>query len=299
MALSTPISLTTVRDFFGSSSNNLTALHRGENNVINVAGTYGSSTAGLGSTMESIFGSPYATSGSILSGSAYLNAGNHRPHAFYTYDGVCPSLSSANSAIADNGESINLTDYVGAYRKVNPTAGSISGNYSGTQRYWFNGAPYGYAGFYGGNYAQITANLDAVTVSNYCQLITIQSNPYSNVAGTVTCTFTLSHAGIYTVDTSVTGNAGSNHYFSLSGSGATVKTHTGVTVSGNIDLNAQLSNAFSRLFELHHTDTSATLTLVCGGTGGATFAQIRTNTNYLRSVNTNNTTKYNDMMTQS
>ena len=60
MALSTPISLTTVRDFFGSSSNNLTALHRGENNVINVASTYGSSTAGLGSTMESIFGSGYA-----------------------------------------------------------------------------------------------------------------------------------------------------------------------------------------------------------------------------------------------
>ena len=54
-----------------------------------------------------------------------------------------------------------------------------------------------------------------------------------------------------------------------------------------------------RFFELTHTDTSATLTLTCGGTGGATFAQIRTNTNYLRHVNTNNTTKYNDMMTQS
>ncbi len=37
MALSLPISLTTVRDFFGSSSNNLTALHKGENNVANPA----------------------------------------------------------------------------------------------------------------------------------------------------------------------------------------------------------------------------------------------------------------------
>ena len=298
MALSLPISLTTVRDFFGSSSNNLTALHRGENNVIDVAGTYGSSTTGLGSTMESIFGSGYATSGSIASGSAYLNAGNNRPHAFYTYGGVCPSLSSANSAIADSG-SIDLTDYVGAYRKVNPTAGSISGSYSGTQRYWFSGTPTAYAGFYGGNYAQINGYLGTSDVSNYCQLITVQSNPYSNVAGTVTCTFTLSHAGIYTVDTSVTGNAGSGHYFSLSGTGASLKTHVGVSVSGNITLNAGLPTGYQRFFELTHTDTSATLTLTCGGTGGATFAQIRTNTNYLRHVNTNNTTKYNDMMTQS
>ena len=298
MALSLPISLTTVRDFFGSSSNNLTALHRGENNVINVSGTYGSSTTGLGSTMESIFGSGYATSGSIASGSAYLNAGNNRPHAFYTYGGVCPSLSSANSAIADSG-SIDLTDYVGAYRKVNPTAGSISGSYSGTQRYWFSGTPTAYAGFYGGNYAQINGYLGTSDVSNYCQLITVQSNPYSNVAGTVTCTFTLSHAGIYTVDTSVTGNAGSGHYFSLSGTGASLKTHVGVSVSGNITLNAGLPTGYQRFFELTHTDTSATLTLTCGGTGGATFAQIRTNTNYLRHVNTNNTTKYNDMMTQS
>jgi len=293
MALSTPISLTTVRDFFGSSSNNLTALHRGENNVINVANTYGSSTTGLGSVHSN-------GSGSIVSGAGYrANSGNHTPHTEYQYGGVCPSLSSANSGIADNGESINLTDYVGAYRKVNPTAGSISGSKTGTQRYWFNGAPYGYAGFFGGNYAQITANLDAITVSNYCQLITVQSNPFSNVAGTVTCTFTLSHEGIYTVYASVTGNAGSGHYFSLSGTGASLKTHVGESVSGNITLNAGLPTAFHRFFELNHTDTSATLTLTCGGTGGATFVQIRTNTNYLRSINTSNTTKYNDMMTQS
>ena len=298
MALSTPISLTTVRDFFGSSSNNLTALHRGENNVINVSGTYGSSTTGLGSTMESIFGSGYATSGSIASGSAYLNAGNNRPHAFYTYGGVCPSLSSANSAIADSG-SIDLTDYVGAYRKVNPTAGSISGSYSGTQRYWFSGTPTAYAGFYGGNYAQINGYLGTSNISNYCQLITVQSNPYSYNAGTVTCTFTLSHAGIYTVYASVTGNSGTGHYFNLSGTGASLKTHVGESVSGNISLNAGLPTAFHRFFELNHTNTSSTLTLVCGGTGGATYVQIRTNTNYLRSINTSNTTKYNDMMTQS
>ena len=292
MALSTPISLTTVRDFFGSSSNNLTALHRGENNVINVANTYGSSTTGLGSVH-------YSGSGSIVSGTGYMvNSGNHTPHATYQYGGVCPSLSSANSGIEDSG-SIDLTDYVGAYRKVNPTAGSISGSYSGTQRYWFSGTPTAYAGFYGGNYAQINGYLGTSNVSNYCQLITVQSNPYSNVAGTVTCTFTLSHAGIYTVYASVTGNAGSGHYFNLSGTGASLKTHVGESVSGNITLNAGLPTAFHRFFELNHTNTSSTLTLVCGGTGGATYVQIRTNTNYLRSINTSNTTQYNDMMTQS
>ena len=36
-----------------------------------------------------------------------------------------------------------------------------------------------------------------------------------------------------------------------------------------------------------------------GGTGGATLCQIRTNTNYLRSINTGDTTVYNDMLTQS
>ena len=293
MALSTPISLTTVRDFFGSGSNDLTALHRGENNVIDVAEVYKTSTVGLGSVHSN-------GSGSIVSGTGYMaNSGNHTPHTEYQYGGVCPSLSSANETIEDAGSSVSLTDYVGAYRKVNPTAGSISGSYSGTQRYWFSGTPTAYAGFYGGNYAQINGYLGTSNVSNYCQLITVQSNPYSNVAGTVTCTFTLSHAGIYSVYASVTGNAGSGHYFSLSGTGASLKTHVGESVSGNITLNAGLPTAFHRFFELTHTDTSATLTLTCGGTGGATFVQIRTNTNYLRSINTSNTTKYNDMMTQS
>ena len=44
---------------------------------------------------------------------------------------------------------------------------------------------------------------------------------------------------------------------------------------------------------------SSTITIVCGGTGGAVSTQIRTNTNYLRATNTTNYTVYNDMFTQS
>ena len=109
----------------------------------------------------------------------------------------------------------------------------------------------------------------------------------------------MSHAGIYSVYASVTGNAGSGHYFSLSGTGASLKTHAGSSASGNISLGASLPTSFHSLYELTHTNTSSTLTLTCGGTGGATFVQIRNNTNYLRSINTSNTTVYNDMLTTS
>ena len=123
----------------------MTNLHKGESNIPNPT-TYGSATVGKGST----FGSP---SGSILSGTSYMSAGNNTPHQLYTYGGVVPSLDTeANSSIPTSG-SIDLTDYLGGYRIVNPTAGSITGSYTGTQRFWFSGAPYAYAGFYGGNYA--------------------------------------------------------------------------------------------------------------------------------------------------
>ena len=332
MALSTPISLTSVRDHFGlSGSINLTNLHRGENNVINVQSTYGSDTTGKGSVVTS--GSNYSNIGNLgtltvtnphvntvsgnysygqqipaylvnttVGGTAY---GSHLPFTLYQYGGTPPSLGSANTGIADSG-SIDLTDYVGAYRKVTPTAGSITGSYSGTQRFWFSGAPYAYAGWYGGNYEKITGYLGTSDVSNYTQLISVSSNPYSSSSsGSVTCSFTLSHAGVYTLIASVTGNGGTtgSHYINVSGTGVSLKTHsdtaTGATVSGNIPLIAGLPTAMHRLFELTHTDTSATITLTCGGTGGNTFAQIRTNTNYLRSVNTSDTTQYTDMMTQS
>ena len=50
--LSLPIALTSVRDFFGLTGNiNLTNLHRGESNIINVQSTYGSTTVGKGSVV--------------------------------------------------------------------------------------------------------------------------------------------------------------------------------------------------------------------------------------------------------
>ena len=295
LATSGTINLTDVRDFYGQSGSiNMTNLHKGESNIPNPT-TYGSSTVGTGSISVN-------ATGTANTGASYLTTTLPVvPHNLYQYGGVVPSLDTeANQTIEESGE-VSLTDYYGGYRIVNPTAGSISGSKTGNQRYWFNGAPYAYAGFFGGNYEQITGNLGTSNVSNYTQLITVQSNPYSShLAGTVTCTFTLSHAGIYTVYASVFGNGGSGQYFSLSGTGASLKTHAGVSVSGNITLpNYMPTAATARLFELTHTNTSATLTLVCGGTGGATYVQIRTNTNYLRDVNTTNTTKYNDMLTQS
>ena len=310
MALSTPISLTTVRDFFGSSSNNLTALHRGENNIINVASTYGSSTTGLGSVHYAGDGNPIYTGSNYLANvSPY---GSHTPHAEYQYGGVCPSLSTANNGIADSG-SIDLTDYVGAYRKVNPTAsyvgtptsqGSHTGTYRGVSSPITN--PMAYKSFTGINYETLNANtsISNVSISTYCQLLTMQSLQYdAGSAGSMTVNFTLSHAGIYTLYMSITGSVGSfgSHFVNVSGTGVSIYDHVGVqhTAGQNITLNGYHNTAFHRFFEIHHTNTSATITMSCGGTGGATFAQIRTNTNYLRAINTSNTTKYNDMMTQS
>lgn len=305
MALSTPISLTSVRDFFGLTGNiNLTNLHRGESNIINVASTYGSSTVGLGSSITTPVGS-------IASGSNYMvNGGNHTPHTFYTYGGVCPSLSTANTGIEDSG-SIDLTDYVGAYRKVNPTAsyvgtptsqGSHTGTYRGVSSPITN--PVAYKSWTGINYETLhkNPNISGFDVTSYCQLLTVQSNQYDSFStGSMTCAFTLSHAGIYTINASVTGNGGSGHYFNISGTGVSIFDHAGVqhTAGQNITLNAGLPTGFNRLLELHHTNTSSTITLVCGGTGGSVQIQIRTNTNYLRHQNTTDTTVYNDMFTQS
>tara|TARA_Y100001938_G_C7996300_1_gene382286 strand:+ start:40 stop:966 length:927 start_codon:yes stop_codon:yes gene_type:complete len=308
MALSTPISLTAVRDFFGLTGNiNLTNLHRGESNIINVGSTYGSSTVGSGSSVTTPVGS-------IGSGSNYMvNGGSHTPHTLYPYGGVCPSLSTANTGIADDGESINLTDYVGAYRKVTPTAsyvgstpvtsqGSHTGLYRGVSSPIDN--PVAYKSWCGINYETLhkNPNISGFDVTSYCQLLTMQSNQYDSFStGSMTVNFTLSHAGIYTVHVSVTGNGGSNHFVNISGTGVSIFDHAGVqhTAGQNITLNAGLPVAFHRLLELHHTSTSSTITLVCGGTGGAVQTQIRTNTNYLRATNTTNYTVYNDMFTQS
>ena len=302
LATSGTINLTDVRDFYGQSGSiNMTNLHKGESNIPNPT-TYGSATEGKGSTVG-------GTSGSIQSGASYMSAGNNSPHQGYSYGGVVPSLDTeANSSIPTSG-SIDLTDYYGGYRIVNPTAGSISGSTSGLHGRGIaanSGAtPTAYLSWYGGNYADLAANLDVGTTSNYCQLITVQSNQYiGSYTGSVTCSFTLSHAGIYTLNANVTGVGGTagTSFINISGTGISLKSHTGVaqSIGSNILLNEDNGiNPRNRLFELTHTNTSATITLTCGGTGGSTQAQIRTNTNYLRQQNTSDTTVYNDMLTQS
>ena len=184
MALSTPISLTTVRDFFGSSSNNLTALHRGENNVINVTNTYNTSTTGLGNLLVS-------ANGSIRTASAsdYLLVNSSvQPFNYYEYGGTCPSISSANTAIQDTGP-IELTDYVGAYRKVTPTVayvgnppataqGSHTGNQRGVSSPITN--PMSYKSWVGINYETLNSNpgIGGPSIPKYCQLLTMQSEQF-------------------------------------------------------------------------------------------------------------------------
>ena len=299
LATSVPISLTDVRDFYGQSGSiNMTNLHKGESNIPNPT-TYGSASTGKGSVVTS-------ANGSILSGASYMNANNDAPHALYSYGGVVPSLDTeANQTIEESGD-VSLTDYLGGYRIANPTAGSITGSTSGTHGRGSTGAtPTAYYSWYGGNYADLGAAFDVGTTSNYCQIISVMSQQFSGTAtGSTTCSFTLSHAGIYTLEANVTGLGGTagTSFFNISGTGISVKSHTGVSqsVGSNVLINENSGiTPRVRLFEITHTNTSATITLTCGGTGGATLCQIRTNTNYLRSINTGDTTVYNDMLTQS
>ena len=309
--LSLPIALTSVRDFFGLTGNiNLTNLHRGESNIINVQSTYGSTTVGKGSVVTN-------ANGSIRTASAddYLELnGSVNPFNYYEYGGISPSLSSANTGIQDSG-SIDLTDYVNAFRKVTPTVsyvgadpvtaqGQHTGQYRGVSVPDTN--PMAYKSWCGINYETLNKNpnIGGFDVPSYCQLLTMSSQQYNTYSvGSMTVNFTLSQKGIYTIFAHVAGGGvPDTNFFNISGTGLSLKTPTGYSLSTNTNIilpNNGVTSATGRLFELTHTDTSATITLVCGGTGANTMIQIRTNTNYLRDHNTTNYTVYNDMMTQS
>ena len=121
MALPTSgsINLTAIRDFYGlSGSINLTNLHKGENGVPDPA--------------------TYAVSNFTEMNEAAAPA---FPLAVYDNGGVVPSLDTeANQNIPTSG-SIDLTDYYGAYKIVNPTVSSVT----------LSGTPTGSSGYWGGN----------------------------------------------------------------------------------------------------------------------------------------------------
>ena len=108
LATSGTINLTDIRDFYGlSGSINLTNLHKGENNVPDPA--------------------TYATSNFTKTN----DTNDGLPIELFDNGGVVPSLDTeANQNIPTSG-SIDLTDYYGGYKIVNPTVTKASDGSSG------------------------------------------------------------------------------------------------------------------------------------------------------------------------
>ncbi len=189
MALSLPISLTTVRDFFGSGSNNLTALHKGENNVANPA--------------------DHAVSGTAISSSN----GSTFPFAMYPNGGVSPSFTSVNSSIGTSG-SLSLTDYVNAYRIVAPSVSNVALIQTAGSN-WNGATAASGKGFYISNYSAFPST----SYQNYAQLMTVSA---SALAGGTTTSyaeveFTVSHTGTYVLEANHTGIETNGAYFFIQG----------------------------------------------------------------------------------
>ena len=274
LATSVPISLTDVRDFYGQSGSiNLTNLHKGESNVPNPA-TYATSN----------FTQISAASGSAL------------PVALFDNGGVVPSLDTeANQNIPTSG-SIDLTDYLGGYRLVNPSVSSVSlSSQTHGSGYWAGTTPTANKGWYISNYAAFGG-----TYPNYGQLLTVIASAYQggSFAASTVITFQVSHTGIYTLAAHHTGNETNGGSVTLSGSGVTLKNSSGSTVSGA----QSISLGHFRLFEAT-IPASTTITLTAattaGSAGSVMSTQLRTNCNYQRNLNSTASATNNNMLTQS
>lgn len=269
MALSLPISLTTVRDFFGSSSNNLTDLHKGENNVADPA--------------------DYATSNFNQETAA---SGTNFPVALFDNGGVAPSLSSVNSSI-DRSGSLSLTNYVNSYRIVNPSVSSVALSSQSNQVGFSNTTATANQGFYLEDYAS------GLGYSNYGQLLTVTNSAISGgtFIGHTIVTFQVSHTGIYTMAGHCTGNEINSAQLQVTGSGVVMKNSSGSTVTGLQDVPL---GAF-RLFEVT-LPASTTLTFdvrtTSGSAGSYMFGQIRANCNHQRHPNSTASATNNNMITQ-
>jgi|TARA_B100002019_G_scaffold134716_1_gene115981 hypothetical protein len=281
MALPTSgsINLTAIRDFYGlSGSINLTNLHKGENNVANPA-TY------------------------AVSNFTYVAGTNDgRPISIYDNGGVVPSLDTeANQNIPESG-SIDLTDYYGGYKIVNPTvtnpndgsSGVYLSSYAAQVGRWSGNSmrPDLANGGYASNYQD--ANSAVSYRYNFGQLVTIIGSAYGGgtYTGHTEVQFKLSHAGIYTLE-GIHGGTGTNGgYISLTGTGVSIKVgnrsnrdasdyNDGDSVSGNIYINLN-----SHLYLEATLPAATTLTMraqtTSGSDGDYMFCQLRTNCNYNR-----------------
>ena len=274
LATSVPISLTDVRDFYGQSGSiNLTNLHKGENNVPNPA--------------------TYATSNFTQISAANAPA---LPVALFDNGGVVPSLDTeANQNIPTSG-SIDLTDYLGGYRLVNPSVSSVSlSSQTHGTGYWAGTTPTANKGFYISNYAAFGG-----TYPNYGQLLTVTASAIQGgtFSASTVVTFQVSHTGIYTLAAHHTGNEINAGYVNLSGSGLTLKNSSGSTVTGN----QNISLGHFRLFEATiSSGTTMTLTAAttAGSAGSYMTTQLRANCNYQRHPNSTSSSENNNMLTQS
>ena len=273
LATSVPISVTDVCYFDGQSGSiNMTIRHKGENNVADPA-----------TDVTSNFTQLSAASGSAL------------PVALFDNGGVVPSLDTeANQNIPTSG-SIDLTDYLGGYRLVNPSVSSVSlSSQTHGSGYWAGTTPTANKGWYISNYAAFGGS----TV-NYAQLLTVNASAIQGgtFAASAVVTFQVSHTGIYTLHASHTGNETNGGSVTLSGSGVTLKNSRGSTVSG-----AQtISLGHFRLFEATiPSGTTITLTAATtsGSAGSYMSTQLRTNCNYQRNFNSTNSSENNNMLTQ-
>jgi hypothetical protein len=284
LATSGTINLTDIRDFYGlSGSINLTNLHKGENGVPDPA-TY------------------------AVSNFTQMNAASAPafPLAVYDNGGVVPSLDTeANQNIPTSG-SIDLTDYYGAYKIVNPTVSSVSlSSQASSSGYWGGTTmePGSRKGFYGSNYADATGT--SGYNDNYAQLVSVAASAWlgSTFSAHAEITFQVSHTGIYSLYGLHIANGASNGgLMTINGSGVSIKDQSGssVTAGSNLDLTA---NSAGRFFEVT-LPASTTITLravtVSGSGGSWLLAQLRTNCNHQRGDNSDNSssTTNNNMLTQ-
>ena len=274
LATSVPISLTDIRDFYGQSGSiNLTNLHKGESNVPDPA-TYATSN----------FTQISAASGSAL------------PVALFDNGGVVPSLDTEANQNIPTSDSIDLTDYLGGYRLVNPSVSSVSlSSQTHGSGYWAGTTPTANKGWYISNYAAFGG-----TYPNYGQLLTVIASAYQggSFAASTVITFQVSHTGIYTLAAHHTGNETNGGSVTLSGSGVTLKNSSGSTVSGA----QSISLGHFRLFEAT-IPASTTITLTAattaGSAGSVMSTQLRTNCNYQRNLNSTASATNNNMLTQS
>jgi len=285
MALPTSgsINLTAIRDFYGlSGSINLTNLHKGENGVPDPA--------------------TYAVSNFTEMNSAAAPA---FPLAVYDNGGVVPSLDTeANQNIPTSG-SIDLTDYYGAYKIVNPTVSSVSlSSQASSSGYWGGTTmePAARKGFYGSNYADATGSSYN---ENYAQLVSVAASGWlgSTIEAEAVITFQVSHTGIYSLyGLNISSGASNGALININGSGVSIKDQSGSSITAGTNLGLTNASA-ARHFEVT-LPASTTITLraaiVTGSGGGWCLAQLRTNCNHQRGDNSDNSssTTNNNMLTQ-